>query len=156
MSKSNNKNASLNEALDIISSNNDLSDMLKEGGLLRQLTKGLLERALQAELNEHLGYDKYQRSKNNNTRNGATKKNLITDDGILEIEVPRDRESEFEPAIIPKRSTRVAGLNDKIISLYAKGMSISDIQKQLKEMYGAEVSSGLISWSYAQGLQNQR
>lgn len=146
MSKLNNTNESLNQALDLISANNDLSGMLKEDGLLKQLTKGLLERALQAELKDHLGYDKHQRNnEHTNSRNGTSKKHLITDDGVIDLDVPRDRNSAFEPAIVPKHTTRVEGLNDKIISLYAKGMSISDIQKQLKELYGADISSGLIS-----------
>jgi len=139
----------LNKALDlIIESGADLNSLLKQDGLLKQLKKGLLERALQGELKDHLGYDKYERSEaaTNNARNGVTKKNLLTEDGALELEVPRDRNGGFEPVLVPKRSTRIEGLDDKIISLYAKGMSVNDIKIQLEELYaGAEVSTSLIS-----------
>lgn len=139
----------LNKALDlIIESGADLNSLLKQDGLLKQLKKGLLERALQGELKDHLGYDKYERSEaaTNNARNGVTKKNLLTEDGALELEVPRDRNGMFEPVLVPKRSTRIEGLDDKIISLYAKGMSVNDIKIQLEELYaGAEVSTSLIS-----------
>ena len=145
MQKSSNTN--LEKALDLIADSDvNLSDMFKQDGILKQLTKGLVERALQAEIKHHLGYDRYEHSDSSNSRNGTTKKNLITESGVLEVEVPRDRTGTFEPELIPKRSTRVDGLNDKIISLYAKGMSVTDIQTQLQELYGgAEISTGLIS-----------
>jgi transposase-like protein len=139
----------LNKAMDlIVESGADLNSLLKQDGILKQLKKGLLERALQGELKDHLGYDKYERSEAavGNARNGVIKKNLLTEDGTIELEVPRDRNSAFEPVLVPKRSTRIEGLNDKIISLYAKGMSVSDIKLQLEELYaGAEVSTSLIS-----------
>jgi putative transposase len=138
----------LDKAMDlIIESGADLQSMFKEGGLLKQLTKNLVERALKAELNEHLGYDKYVHNNNSsNSRNGTSKKELITDNGVLDLEVPRDRHGSFEPRLVPKRVTRIEGLDDKIISLYAKGMSVSDIKIQLEELYGgAEISTGLIS-----------
>ena len=145
MQKSSNTN--LEKALDLIADSDvNLSDMFKQDRILKQLTKGLVERALQAEIKHHLGYDRYEHSDSSNSRNGTTKKNLITESGVLEVEVPRDRTGTFEPELIPKRSTRVDGLNDKIISLYAKGMSVTDIQTQLQELYGgAEISTGLIS-----------
>ncbi len=136
------------QAMDIIiKSGADLSTMFKEGGLLKQLTKNLVERALEAELDSHLGYDKYERqSEQNNSRNGTSTKSLITDNGVVSLEIPRDRNSEFEPVLLPKRKTRIDGLDDKIISLYAKGMSIADIKIQLEELYGgAEISTALIS-----------
>lgn len=123
----------------------DLSGILKEGGLLKQLTKRLVERALNAELDEHLGYDKYSRRDSSNSRNGNSGKQLITDNGVIELEVPRDRESSFEPVLVKERQNRIEGLDDKILSLYAKGMSISDIRLQLEELYGAEISESLIS-----------
>lgn len=137
----------ITKALDVLTSNNvDLSNLFKQEGVLKQLTKGLVERALQAEIKHHLGYDKYEHTESQNSRNGTTTKNLITENGVLEIEVPRDRDGQFEPDIVPKRSTRIEGLDDKIISLYAKGMSVTDIQIQLKELYGgAEISTALIS-----------
>ncbi|MCP4653353.1 MAG: IS256 family transposase [Candidatus Omnitrophica bacterium] len=141
------KNDNLSKALDLIAeSEADLSNLFKEDGLLNRLTKGLVERALQAEAKTHLGYDKYEHTTSGNSRNGTSKKNIITEKGSLEIEVPRDRNGQFEPVLIPKRSTRIEGLDDKIISLYAKGMSVTDIQTQLKELYGgAEISTSLIS-----------
>ena len=138
----------LDQAMDlIINSGADLSSMFKEGGLLKQLTKNLVERALKAELDDHLGYDKYDHNNSkSNSRNGVSTKDLITDHGTIELEVPRDRNSSFEPILVPKRTTRLEGLDDKIISLYAKGMSVNDIKIQLEELYGgAEISIGLIS-----------
>ena len=110
---------------------------LQKGGLLKQLTKGLVERALQAEMKHHLGYDRYEPNRSENSRNGLGSKNLITENGTLKIDVPRDREGSFEPLLVPKRSTRMEGLDQKILSLYAKGMSVSDIKIQLQELYGA-------------------
>ena len=137
----------VDKALDLLmDSDLDSSNLFKQDGLLSQLKKGLVERMLKAELDHHLGYDHYHRSESDNSRNGTSKKNLLTEDGTLEINVPRDRIGDFEPELIPKRSTRIEGLDDKIISLYAKGMSVTDIQLQLQELYcGAEISTGLIS-----------
>ena len=93
----------------------------------------------------HLGYDRYERNISENARNGSFKKNLTTENGQLELEVPRDRKGSFEPVIVKKKQTRIEGLDDKIISLYAKGMSVSDIKIQMQELYGAEISESLIS-----------
>ena len=90
-------------------------------------------------------YKKYSRSSVENARNGSFSKNLITNNGVVDLNVPRDRAGEFEPAIIPKGKTRIEGLDQKIISLYAKGMSVSDIKLQIQELYGAEISESLIS-----------
>ena len=134
------------QALDLIADKHTgLPDMFAEGGLLKQLTKGLVERALQAEMKHHLGYGRYEQNRSENSRNGLGSKNLITESGTLKIDVPRDREGSFEPLLVPKRSTRMEGLDKKILSLYAKGMSVSDIKTQLQELYGAEISKGLIS-----------
>jgi transposase-like protein len=100
---------------------------------------------MEAEMSEHLGYEPYERSASENARNGTYNKNLITESGVVELDIPRDREGSFEPAIVPKRQTRIEGLDQKILSLYAKGMSLSDIRLQLKELYEAEVSESLIS-----------
>ena len=129
----------------MIDNNTDISNLLKEGGLLKQLTKRLVEKALESEMSNHLGYDKYTRSDTQNARNGKSQKSLITESGTIQIEVPRDRDSSFEPAIIPKRQSRIDGLDQKILSLYAKGMSLSDIKIQLQELYGADISESLIS-----------
>jgi putative transposase len=122
-------------------------DVLGENGLLKQLTKAVLERAMQAELSHHLGYEKHSVKGNNsgNSRNGTSKKTLKGDFGNLPIDVPRDRNSSFEPMIIPKGETRFAGFDDKILSLYARGMSTRQIQQHLQEIYQVEVSPSLIS-----------
>src|SRR4051794_7344842 len=124
----------ISQAIDLlIEEGADISNLFEEGGLLKQLTKRLVEKALQSEMDEHLGYPKYERIDSANTRNGISQKNLITDNGVITIDVPRDREAHFEPALIPKRQTRINGLDQKILSLYAKGMSLSDIKLQIQE-----------------------
>jgi len=122
-------------------------DLIGENGLLKQLTKLLVERALDAELTEHLGHERNEAVANpaGNTRNGKSRKTLKGDFGELPIEVPRDRHGSFEPQLIPKHQTRWAGFDDKIISLYARGMTVREIQAHLEEMYGTEVSPSLIS-----------
>src|SRR6185369_16281961 len=122
-------------------------DVLGENGLLKQLTKALLERALNAEMTHHLGYEKHERvaEKSDNARNGVSEKTLDTEQGELVVQVPRDRNSTFEPQIVRKHQRRFAGFDDKIISMYGRGMSTREIQGHLEEMYGVEVSPGLIS-----------
>jgi transposase-like protein len=114
-------------------------------GIIKQLSKHLLEAALQGEMTHNLGYKKHDKAQGENARNGYSQKQLQTDQGAIELEVPRDRQSKFDPIIIPKRQSRVAGLDDKIIAMYARGMSTRDIQSQLEEMYGVEISTGLIT-----------
>ena len=122
-------------------------DLIGENGLLKQLTKRLLERAMQSEITEHLGYEKHAQSGNNsgNSRNGGYKKTITGEFGSLDISVPRDRKSTFEPIIIPKGESRFTGFDDKIISMYARGMTTRDIQGHLEEIYGIGVSPALIS-----------
>jgi len=122
-------------------------DIIGENGLLKQLTKALLERALNAELTEHVGYDKHDPAGYNsgNSRNGATKKKLKGDFGEIELETPRDRNGSFEPEIVSKGQTRFSGFDDKIISMYSRGMTTREIEGHLKEMYGVDVSPTLIS-----------
>ena len=122
-------------------------DLIGADGILKQLTKKLVERALDAELTHHLGHDKHQPVSNptGNTRNGFSKKKLKGEFGELPIEVPRDRHGTFDPQIVEKHQTRWAGFDDKILSLYARGMTVREIQAHLQEMYGAEVSPSLIS-----------
>jgi putative transposase len=122
-------------------------DILGENGLLKQLTKAVLERAMQAELTHHLGYDKHSPSGNNsgNSRNGKSKKTLKGDFGSMPLEAPRDRNSTFEPQIVPKGQTRFEGFDDKILSLYARGMTTRQIKQHLEEIYQVEVSPSLIS-----------
>jgi len=122
-------------------------DIIGENGLLKQLTKALVERALSAELTTHLGYEKHSPEGNNsgNSRNGVSGKRLKGDFGTVEIEVPRDRQASFEPKLIAKGQTRFAGFDDKILSLYARGMTTREIQGHLEEIYQVEVSPTLIS-----------
>ncbi len=122
-------------------------DLIGENGLLKQLTKLLVEKALDAEMANHLGHDKNQPVANpsGNTRNGKSKKTLKGEFGELPIEIPRDRHGSFEPQLIPKHQTRWVGFDDKILSLYARGMTVREIQAHLEEMYGTEVSPTLIS-----------
>jgi len=109
------------------------------------LTKITVEAALNAELDDHLGFKKNHRSTSNNFRNGHSCKTLKTDDGQIEIEAPRDREGSFEPKLVKKRQTRFTSMDDKILALYAKGMTTREIVATFKEMYGADVSPSLIS-----------
>jgi putative transposase len=122
-------------------------DLIGENGLLKQLTKMLVERALEVEMTDHLGHDKSCTVGNDsaNTRNGHSGKTLKGNFGALPIDIPRDRQGTFEPQIIAKHQTRWSGFDDKIISLYARGLSVREIQGHLEEMYGAEVSPALIS-----------
>lgn len=122
-------------------------DLIGENGLLKELTKRLLERAMQAEMTDHLGYGKSDPAGKNtgNSRNGSYKKKLKGDFGEIDLAVPRDRNATFDPAIVPKGESRFKGFDDKIISMYARGMTTRDIQGHLQEMYGVEVSPTLIS-----------
>jgi putative transposase len=122
-------------------------DLFGEGGILKQLTTALVERALEAELSTHLGYGKHEPRPEGqtNSRNGYSQKKVQGDFGVAEIAIPRDRSGEFEPLMVKKGQSRLSGLDEKIIALYARGMSVRDIQAQLQEMYGVEVSPTLIS-----------
>src|SRR5574337_531695 len=122
-------------------------DIIGENGLLKQLTKAVLERALEAEISDHLGYEKHDPAGHHrgNTRNGKSRKNLKGEFGELELETPRDRKATFEPKIVAKGQTRWTGFDDKIISMYARGMTTREIQGHLQEIYGVEISPSLIS-----------
>jgi putative transposase len=122
-------------------------DLLGEGGLLKELTKRLAERALEAEMTAHLGYERHAHEGrgSGNSRNGKTRKSIQCEAGEFEIEVPRDRTGSFEPQLIAKRQRRLEGFDEKIIALYARGQSTREIQAQLEELYGVEVSPALIS-----------
>jgi transposase-like protein len=125
----------------------DPKDILGKNGLLKQLTKRLVERTLQAELTDHLGYGPYKPEGrgSGNSRNGSGPKTVQSDSGAIQIEVPRDRNGSFEPQFVKKRQRRLEGFDDKVLALYARGMSTRDIQGQLEELYGVEVSPTLIS-----------
>ena len=122
-------------------------DLIGEQGLLKQLTKRLLERAMAAELTEHVGYEKHDGAGDGsgNSRNGESAKTIKGTFGSLPIKVPRDRNGTFEPQIIQKHQTRFTGFDDNIISLYARGLSTREIQQHLEEIYGVAVSPALIS-----------
>ena len=122
-------------------------DLLGENGILKQLQKAMLERILEGEITTDLGYKKHDPKGNNsgNSRNGYSEKTIKCTSGELPIQVPRDRNGEFLPQIISKHQTRFEGFDDKIISLYSRGMTTRDIQTQLQELYGVEVSPTLIS-----------
>lgn len=122
-------------------------DLLGDGGLMKNLKKALMQRMLGAELTEHLGYGHGQEPPivQANRRNGTSRKTVRSEDGAVEIEVPRDRDGSFEPRLIAKGQTRIDGLDDKIIALYARGMSVRDIRAHLEDLYGLEVSPDLIS-----------
>jgi putative transposase len=122
-------------------------DLIGENGLLKQLTKQLLERAMSAEMTAHVGYEKHDATGNNtgNSRNGTSAKTIKGTFGTMPIEVPRDRNGTFEPQIIEKHQTRFTGFDENIISLYARGMSTREIQQNLEEIYHVDVSPALIS-----------
>ena len=123
-------------------------ELAGENGLLKKLTSRLYSKALDAEMDEHLGYKKNDNAGDNsgNSRNGYTRKTVITDDNdTIEVQVPRDRNSTFEPVIIPKHEKRTPLFNDQIISMYSFGMSTRDIQRHLQQVYGVEVSPETIS-----------
>jgi putative transposase len=115
------------------------------GGLLTGLTKQVLETALEVEMSEHLGHDRGERSANGNLRNGSSAKTVRTDIGDVRIAVPRDRAGTFTPAVVPKHARRLAGFDEAVLSLYAKGMTTGDIAHHLADVYGTEVSRDLVS-----------
>ncbi len=121
--------------------------ILGQDGIIQQLRKRILERALKGEMTHHLGYEKSSKDGYNtgNSRNGTSSKKVLTRDGELDIEIPRDRESTFEPLIIKKNQRRFEEFDDKILSMYSRGMTTREIESHLQEIYGVEVSPTLIS-----------
>ena len=122
-------------------------DLFGKSGVLKQLTKDLMERMLEAEMTDHLGYVKHaaEGRGSGNSRNGTSAKTVQGDQGRIPIEVPRDRNGEFEPQLIPKGQRRLPGFDEKVISMYARGMTTREIEGHLHELYGVEVSPTLIS-----------
>ena len=118
-------------------------EILGESGLLKQLSKRLIERALAGELKAHL--QEQAEAGQHNSRNGHSKKTVQSNHGEMELSIPRDRQGSFEPVLVPKHQRRIAELDEKILALYARGMSTRDISAQLEELYGAKVSASLIS-----------
>jgi len=127
------------EAANSMKTETDLSDFS------RMLKKVTVEAALGAELDDHLGYDKHQPSKGSNSRNGHSSKTLYTDDGVMDMDVPRDRDSSFEPQLVKQQQTRFTGLDDTILFRYAQGMTTREICTAFKALYDADVSASLIS-----------
>lgn len=122
-------------------------DLFGKDGILKELSKQLMERMLQTEMTHHLGYAKHatEGHHSGNSRNGKSKKTVKTGNGEIEIEVPRDRKSDFQPILIGKRQSRLKELNDQVLSLYSRGMTVRDIQEHVSELYGTEISPDLIS-----------
>ena len=122
-------------------------ELLGDGGVISELTKTILERALDEELTDHVGYERGDPAGrgSGNSRNGTTPKRVLTEIGAVDLDVPRDRAGSFEPKIVPKGATRLARFNENVVALYATGMTTRDIRKTLKRMYGVEVSPDLIS-----------
>jgi len=131
----------------VMSNYKNPEDLLGENGILKQLTKALVERALEAELEDHLGHGRNEpvTNESRNVRNGRSRKTLKGEFGEIPIDIPRDRDGSFEPKLVGKHQTRWTGFDDKIISMYARGMTVREIQGHLEEMYGTEVSPTLIS-----------
>ena len=122
-------------------------DLTGPDGLLRRVTKLVLEGALEGELTDHLGYNKHDPAGKDggNSRNGKRAKTVLTDVGPVQIEVPRDRDGSFEPRIVRKRQRRLSGVEDLVVSLVAKGLTTGEVQAHLAEVYGAEVSKQTVS-----------
>lgn len=122
-------------------------DLLGPDGIFKALKKRMIEKALGAELSDHLGYDKSDPAGrgSGNSRNGTSKKTVTSEGGSVEIGVPRDRNGSFEPQLVKKNQTRIDGFDEKILSMYARGMSVREIRGHLKELYGVEISPDLIS-----------
>ena len=122
-------------------------DLMGKDGAIKKLMKASIESMLEAEMTEHLGYEKNDPTGNNsgNSRNGKYPKNIKSDNGVIDLEVPRDRNGEFEPIVVKKGESRLGELEDKIISMYAKGMTTRDIQAHIEEIYGANISPALVS-----------
>jgi putative transposase len=143
------KNLDLNEVVKGLKTTKDVQDFVKE------MTKGLIEKMLEAEMEQHLGYEKHSRKGKNsgNSRNGNSSKKVNSTVGELALEIPRDRNSEFEPQIVKKHETDISDFDQKIISMYARGMTTRDIQAHIEEIYGADISPTMISMITDKAIQ---
>ena len=139
--------AEVDALLDQLLQGHEPGSIFDPGGLIHDLTKRLTERALEAEMSAHLGYEKHAPEGRNggNSRNGRSRKRIKTDTREIDLEVPRDREGTFEPQLVPKHTRRMPGFDEKVIALYARGLTTRDIQDGLREIYHVEVSPSLIS-----------
>ena len=141
--KENNKGK---EILKLLQENYNINTAQDLSSALKDMFKGALQEMMNAEFDSSMGYSKYDKTTEKaNYRNGTTKKNLKSEFGSFEFETPRDRNGEFEPKIVPKNTRDVSGIEDKIISLYAKGLTTRDINEQIQELYGIEVSATMVS-----------
>jgi len=143
------RNKSKQDALidELLEDVEDPKDILGKNGLLKQLTKRLVERTLEAEMTDHLGYEPHEQKGRGtgNSRNGKGSKTVQSDTEAIDIQVPRDRNGTFEPKLVKKRQRRLEGFDDKVLALYSRGLSTRGIQEQLEELYDVEVSPTLIS-----------
>lgn len=137
----------VDKLLDALLKGKEPEEVLGEDGVLQELTKRLVERALEGEMTAHLGYEKHAPGGvgSGNSRNGTTAKHVVGEFGAVELEVPRDRDGSFTPVLVPKRQRRLPGFDEKVIALYARGMTTREIQGHLHELYRVEVSPALIS-----------
>ena len=137
----------VDELLDKLLEGQAPGTLFDPGGLIHDITKRLTERALEAEMTDHLGYEKHapEGRDGGNSRNGKSRKRIKTDTREIDLEIPRDRNGSFEPQLVPKHKRRLPGFDEKVIALYARGLTTREIQGGLKELYGAEVSPSLIS-----------
>jgi len=137
----------LDKIIDDLTQDATAAELLRDGGLVKELKKRLIETALEAEMTDHLGYEKHSPdgSDSGNSRSGRTNKRVIGEDGDLEIEVPRDRNGDFDPQLVRKRQVRLPGFDEKVLSLYSHGMTTRELQEHLEEIYEVEVSPSLIS-----------
>jgi len=138
------KNFNLDEELKNCKSINDITG---KNGLVQKLIKGMIEKLLEEEMKEHLGYEKHSSMGNNsgNNRNGKNSKKIKSSFGNVNLDVPRDRNGDFSPALIKKRQTDISSFDEKIISMYSKGMTTRDIQDHIKEIYGTDLSPTMVS-----------
>jgi transposase-like protein len=140
------KNARREELLDqLLETLDDPSELTGTDGLMRQLMGRMVEKSLNAELTEHLGYEPNEPRPGTNARNGTTPKTLLTESGKVEVDIPRDRDGTFEPKLVKKRQRRLEGFNERILQLYGRGMTAREIQDFFLEAYGAEISPTLRS-----------
>lgn len=132
---------------ELLSGVDDPKDLLGPDGLFKELKKAMMEKLLDAEMEAHLGYDKHSPAGRNsgNSRNGHNRKTVLTEDGKIAVDVPRDRNGTFEPQLVPKHQRRLTGFDEKVLSLYARGMTMRDIKGHLEELYDVTVSPELIS-----------
>jgi len=133
--------------LDFLLSGKSVEEIIGKGGLLNELQRRLLQRGMNAEMTHHLGYDKHSPAGrgSGNSRNGSSRKTLLTDTGEIDIEVPRDRNGEFEPMLVPRHQRRLSGFDQQVLALYSRGMTTRDIQHHLEDLYEVQISPALVS-----------